>query len=471
LDSIAEFGVIAAGAIGAALDPVRVALDVGIADETTIEFTLQVHDASAGLWNDKFKKVVHAPLLDLITLRIDDDPPLGNGDGIIAPDEEFLLYYGIKNYGTGAASSMSAVLEDIDNAFVFLDSTDMYPDLGALQFGENLTGFHITEGDTATENLLRIAITDLFGHVYEDTFELRVPDPPTSLTAGPSFGPDRLEIVWVGSTSPDVAHYNLYRSPTSGGPYVVANVDPLDHSVFLDTGLTPNTAYYYVAATIDASGNQSVFSDELATATSPPQMAGFPIQGSIQSTSSPAVGDIDGDGDLEIVVGNQHVLAWHHDGTELIDGDGDPSTSGVLNTMGDQFIAAIALARLDGNPGLDIVAADLGTKSVYCMDYNGSSLPGWPQVAENDFRAAPSIGDLDGDGRFEVIAIDSKGVIYAWFADGTEYRDGDNNPGTLGVFYRTPPTTFHYQSPVLCDIDQDGMDEIIAGTRADTVYA
>jgi hypothetical protein len=471
LDSIAEFGVIAAGAAETALDPIRVALDASIADETAVEFALEIHDASAGLWNDTFKKIVHAPVLELIALRINDDSPLGNGDGIIAPNEEFLLFYGIKNYGTGMASSMSAVLEDVDNAFVFLDSTDIHPDLGALQFGENLSGFHISETDTTMEHLLRIAITDLVGHVYQDTFELRVPDPPTSLTADASLGPYRLEIVWNGSPSPDALHYDLYRSQTSGGPYMIVNVDPLDHSMFLDTGLMPNSVYYYVAATIDMSGNRSVFSGELTAATGPPQNAGFPIAGSIQSVSSPAVGDIDGDGDLEIVVGNEHVLAWHHDGTELIDGDGDPATSGVLNTLGDQFMAAVALARLDGNPGLDIVAADIGTQSVYCMDYTGNALPGWPQTAENDFRAAPSIGDLDGDGEFEVIAMDTKGVIYAWFADGTEFRDGDNNPGTSGVFFRTPPTTFHYQSPVLCDIDQDGLDEVIAGTRADTVYA
>ena len=105
------------------------------------------------------------------------------------------------------------------------------------------------------------------------------------------------------------------------------------------------------------------------------------------------------------------------------------------------------------------------------MNYDGDLLPGWPRVGEDQFRAAPIAADLDGDGRPEVVAVDGHGVIYAWSADGTELIDGDLNPSTDGVFYRTPYTTFHYQTPAACDIDSDGKDEIILGTRSNMVYA
>ena len=70
-----------------------------------------------------------------------------------------------------------------------------------------------------------------------------------------------------------------------------------------------------------------------------------------------------------------------------------------------------------------------------------------------------------------MIAVDAAGVVYAWHHNGNEYRDGDSNPGTTGVFYRTPVTSFHYMSPTICDIDNDDQDEIIVGTRVNTIYA
>ena len=199
-------------------------------------------------------------------------------------------------------------------------------------------------------------------------------------------------------------------------------------------------------------------------------MPGFPIQMLIQTTSSPAVGDIDGDGDLEMVVGNKYVYAWHHTSQEIVDGDLNPQTWGVLNTEGNEFTAPITLADIDGVPGMEILAGDLYTQKLYAFDGTGANVAGWPQDAEADFRAAPVAGDIDGDGDLEVIAVDSKGVIYAWHGDGSEYRDGDSDPLTIGVFYRTPATGFHYVAPTLVDVDGDGKDEIIQGTRSGTIY-
>ena len=99
LDSIAEFGVIASGGTETALDPVRVHFDASMTDEALVDFELEIHDTSPAMWDDTFKREVHAPELVLTTLRIDDT--LGNGDGIINPGEPFLLFYEVKNYGTG----------------------------------------------------------------------------------------------------------------------------------------------------------------------------------------------------------------------------------------------------------------------------------------------------------------------------------------------------------------------------------
>jgi hypothetical protein len=307
--------------------------------------------------------------------------------------------------------------------------------------------------------------------VYRDTVVLEVPLPPATVSIGGGLGVDYIEVTWPPSLSPGIEGYRVYRSPDPGGPYAPASADAVSHTVFLDTGLSSSTRYYYTVTAIDGSGNESARSAELSVSTNAPPLGGWPSEMEGSLPGSPAVGDIDGDGDLEVVVGNKLLYAWHHNGDELRDGDNYAQTWGVLAEHGEEFAASVALARLDDQPGLDIVAADLYTRKVYCVDYNGDLLPGWPQDGENEFRAAPAVGDLDGDGLFEVIAVDAKGVVYAWHADGLEFRDGDGNPATYGVFYRTPATTFHFQSPAVCDIDQDSLDEIVLGTRVDSVYA
>jgi len=468
LDSIAAVGVIASGGTETALDPIRVHFDAALADEAVVDFDVEIHDTSPATWDDIFRREVHAPELQLTTLRIDDT--LGNGDGIVNPGEPFLLFYEVKNYGTGTAYGLEATLEDLDSLFTFIDSADTYPDITPFTAAENASGFHIIEQDTTSENNLEVTITDIYGRTLVDSIELRGPDAPLILVFDSSLGTDRLQVTWPFLPGPEIKYFNLYRSATAGPPYEKANKDLLEHSVFVDTGLDPSTKYYYVATTVDESGNESVLSAEFSATTNPPQQSGFPLYLEAPSTSSPAVGDIDGDGDPEVVVGGDFIYAWHADGLELRDGDGEPQTWGIIDTAGHLFTADVALAKIDANPGLEIIATDLNTPAVYIMDYNGAPLPGWPQMALGDFRAAPTIGDIDGDLDPEIIAVDHNGRIYVWNTNGTEYKDGDSNPGTQGVFYVTPATSFHYITPSVCDIDSDGEDEILLPTRSFNFY-
>jgi hypothetical protein len=467
-DSIAAFGSMGASETKQALDRVVVQFSDSLSDEASVLFSLEIHNSS-DVWHDSFIKVVHAPKLDLITLRIDDS--LGNGNGIVDPGEEFKLHYKIKNYGTGTASGLTAKLEDLDAAFVFFDSLDAYADLDLMESGENLDGFHILETSTAVEHRLQVRITDIFGATYLDTIELRKPYPPSNLVFDASLGDDRIQVTWVHSISADVEKYNLYHSLTQGGPYELRSVDPVDHSVYTDVGLQASTKYYYVATAIDSSGNESDYSTEYSCSTNPPQLEGWPIQMLDETVSSPAVGDIDGDYRPEIVQGDRHVYAWHSDGVELRDGDSDPQTWGVLNSDGLNFVAPVTLADIDTVEGFDIIAVSYSTKQVYVFNYLGNTLPGWPQSTSTNVRAAPVIADLDGDGKNEIIVVDQSGMIYAWHSDGTEYRDGDGNPSTTGVFYDLPPLSgWHYQAPAVCDIDKDDKDELIVGSLLDSVY-
>jgi len=271
-------------------------------------------------------------------------------------------------------------------------------------------------------------------------------------------------VKWTGSASPDALHYHVYRSTTQGGPYVRATIDAVDHATFTDTQLAASTRYYYVVTTLDDKGNESAYSTEMSASTTPPQAPGWPntLTGSSQNTAT--IGDIDGDGTLEVVVGNDKLYVWRYNGQEYVDGDSLALTYGVFTTIGDDFVGPAAVADIDGVHGHEIIAAARTSQQVYVFNYTGAVLPGWPQSTLYPVQAAMSVGDLDGDGDLEIVAADEDGYIYAWHGDGSEFRDGDADSLTTGVFYRLPDTPWiHYQSPALADLDNDGGDEILIG--------
>jgi len=66
---------------------------------------------------------------------------------------------------------------------------------------------------------------------------------------------------WSASTS-TVTGYNIYRSTVSGTQYAKINSSLVGGLAFTDTTVLGGTIYYYVTAAVDASGNESAFSNE-----------------------------------------------------------------------------------------------------------------------------------------------------------------------------------------------------------------
>jgi hypothetical protein len=68
---------------------------------------------------------------------------------------------------------------------------------------------------------------------------------------------------WVASTS-SVAGYNVYRGGQSGGPYTVIDTSLVTIMNYTDSTVTSGQTYYYVVTAVDASGNESGYSNEAA---------------------------------------------------------------------------------------------------------------------------------------------------------------------------------------------------------------
>ena len=469
VDGTASGGIIAAGGTGALTGGCRVSFAANTSDEHNASFDLEIYNTGIPTWTDTFKKLIHQPAIDLVKLRI-DDVGTGNGNGIVEAGEQFRLFYKVKNYGTGTFPGGNLTVSDVDGAFTLIDTADTYGAAAPLAEAENTAGLDMVEATVATSHRLAISIVDFEGRAHVDTVELRPPVAPTALIIDPSLGVDRLRVSWTKSVSTDAARYNIYRAVAPGGPYTLANPDPVPHALYVDDGLNPNTLYYFRVTTLDASGNESLVSTTSSGSTNPPQLTGWPIALEAETASSPAVGDIDGNGDLEIVVCADKVYAWHDNGIELVDGDNDAQTWGLLSTQGQSFVSHPALARLDLLPGLEIIAASRDTKQVFVFKANGTVMTGWPRTLENSIRAGVVAGDLDNDGIFEVIAVDEKGVIYVWRADGTELIDGDSNPVTQGVFYRMTGCTLNYSTPAVANLDGDPSNELVVGSQGDQLF-
>ena len=458
------------GALAPASDAWRVQVEALAPDEAAARFTTVI---TAGLssWNAGFAKVVHAPRLELVRLRKSDAIPVGNGDGVITNGEQFQLFAAIKNYGTGRADGLTAVLRSLDAGSTVFDSTTSFASLPQLVEGENTVPFRLSEANVALTNLFLLTVTDSYGRTWGRVIELRGPAAPVILSFDSSLGVDKMLVTWMPSLSTDVHGYLVYRASAFGGPYSRAGADVVLHTVFTDAGLAPSTRYYYAISAIDDSGNESTLSAIASASTNPPQLAGWPNELVDPSANSPSVGDIDGDGDLEVVIGNDLLYAWNADGSEVRDGDGQALTWGVFSPLGEDFIGPAALAKLDADTGLDIVAAAYTAKLVFCFNADGSVLPGWPQPTIDLVRAGTVVGDIDGDESPEILAVDQDAYLYAWHVNGTEVIDGDANPLTHGVFKRLPDTNqWQYQMPALADLDADGKEEIIIPTQDKKLY-
>jgi glycosidase len=86
------------------------------------------------------------------------------------------------------------------------------------------------------------------------------PAAPGSLAA--TAGDGQVALTW--NAVDGAAGYDVYRSPLSGGGFVKVNSEPLTATSLTDSGLQNARTYYYVVRALDAAGNRSGPSNEVA---------------------------------------------------------------------------------------------------------------------------------------------------------------------------------------------------------------
>lgn len=183
--------------------------------------------------------------------------------------------------------------------------------------------------------------------------------------------------------------------------------------------------------------------------------------------SAPVVGDVDGDGQKEIAVatltGPTNLYMLRATGGGMV---GWPRAINPQLPSNISTNSYPSLGDLDGDGKMECVIGS-ANGFVYAFRGDGSNLPGWPQATKPVRVNSPVIGDIDGDGLPEVVAGNEKIVesgentnyLYAWRADGTIL------PNWPVKYDRTISATFFgYGAPALADLDQDGRADIIVSS-------
>ena len=201
----------------------------------------------------------------------------------------------------------------------------------------------------------------------------------------------------------------------------------------------------------------------------------FNVSGYVES--SPAIADIDLDGDLEIVFGtsgyygssdmvyaltmngNTPQILWEFPPEEI-----EGKSAAVLSSP--------ALVDINGDKRLETIFASFNGY-LYALDSNGELL--WKFLAETETYiddsirekpiAAPTVADLDGDGTYEIVIQTSA------------YRESTDRTSIFCVsstgleIWRMPT---QYQGPAsasVADLNDDGWLEILIGTESGDLYA
>jgi subtilisin family serine protease len=197
--------------------------------------------------------------------------------------------------------------------------------------------------------------------------------------------------------------------------------------------------------------------------------------------ASPVVGDVDQDGQEEIVVTGYSAHKWQAGGVYLFSADGQ-LRPGWPVLREESFAATPALADLEGDGTLEICVANWKSRQIHVLTHQGFEAPGWPvgPLSRPYAKSNGVVGDIDADGQPDLVFgaprqlvtsssdnYEHMGGVMAWNAQGLLI---DLNPherlvsllmeGGRGFYWRTSP-------PVLTDLDGDGRLDVVAISNYD----
>ncbi len=179
---------------------------------------------------------------------------------------------------------------------------------------------------------------------------------------------------------------------------------------------------------------------------------GWPVPLLASINSNPAVWDVDLDGQQDILVGTNAGKLW------AVRGNGT-SVAGWPIQLAGAIYSGPAVADLVAAPGFECVVAT-ETGNVYVLNAQGQVQAGWPKNVGAAIYGTPALHDFDGDGLAEIVVGAYDSTLYVWHGDGTTPPGW---PIQLGGEI--------YSSPAVGDVDHDGPADIVVGCNDAKVHS
>ena len=201
---------------------------------------------------------------------------------------------------------------------------------------------------------------------------------------------------------------------------------------------------------------------------------------SVGVLSSPSFADIDGDGLLDIVIGEDFGNLRYYENTGTAS---DPvytartGTANPLNGINVGFVSTPTFADIDGDGDQDLVVGEDNGTLIFYENTGTASAPTY--IARTGTAnplngidvgsfSTPTFADIDGDGDQDLIVGEENGVLNYYENTGTASsptytaRTGTANPWN-GIDVGSAST------PVFADIDGDGDQDLVIGNSLGTL--
>lgn len=207
---------------------------------------------------------------------------------------------------------------------------------------------------------------------------------------------------------------------------------------------------------------------------------------------APAVGDLDGDGWKEVIVnGFSGLYVYNHDGSFRFNISFADLCENPFRSL--TVPSSVVLFDLNNDGLLEIIKKYMNYndkfEKIVVFNSTGEILSGWPQniyqfmglngdnhIETTNFGLTPAIGNFDGDGEWEIVV----GTVRNEYADMNDPEETFHHEGRVYVFNHDGSILdgfpvdidgeIAWSSPVVADIDHDGYEDIIIGTRMEDDY-